>query len=212
MIGELKLLRKYSRLKRLSAKVCLLLYLTCFAAPAAAQVKAWKEPSDFRGIPWGASVETATEKIHENWQKRRDSGEFVLSTEIRTVHHDERSKYLHYRDKIGDVPVDIALGFLDNKLANVVAIFETHHFPTLQAAFTERYGKAQRDTRETLKTRMGVEYQNHTLEWVGQRLTINLRRYGSDVNNGDGSFWTKEWYDYAAKTTRKKSGAAAKDL
>jgi hypothetical protein len=140
-------------------KLALALLLT-LATPALA----WNEPDSVGGVQWGATQEDLRGQLQRAGQTIRcDSPELCVSL----------------RTSFGSVPVDITYIFpKDGKLEIAIVTFKPVDFRWLHAVFVERYGAPMLARKEKSGVGCG-ETTNDIAEWSGERVVIDLRRFGS---------------------------------
>jgi hypothetical protein len=122
---------------------------------------AWSEPADFRGIPWGASIQEAKQKI---------PGMVCVPA----------GRCRAFVD-LGPTSVYAFMTFRQGGLDQVDLTFEERHFQQVKALFTERYGEPT--GRQLVPVGQGPE-ENEILEWAGTRVHIALRRFGRSHDVG----------------------------
>jgi hypothetical protein len=129
---------------------------------AAAQT--WeKQPTDFRGVPFGASIAEA--KTHV-----KDLSCLRDGTSCRSV--------FSLADR---VQITTFWRFTDDKFVWVGWSFPSRDFDFVRDALVERYGLPSERSEEAVQTRVGTNYTNETLRWNGDRIYISANRYGSTV-------------------------------
>ena len=153
----------------------ILIVLTCNSALFASE--AGREPEDFRGLKWGISIAEANRMIQEQWNKRRESGEIILSTDVAEQYVDDRTRRLLYRDKVGTVVVSIQLNFLDARFVNVILTFESKDFDTIDSAFKARYGKPTIERSVPLSNTFGATFVDQQRLWNFRDLRIALTKH-----------------------------------
>jgi hypothetical protein len=83
------------------------------------------------------------------------------------------------RASFGPVRVDIRYIFpKDGKLEKAILTFRPVDYRKLHAVFVEQYG-APMSTREYTVGRGCTKATNEIVEWSGERVVIDLRRFGS---------------------------------
>ena len=180
-------------------------------APWTVGARGANEPVDFRGMKWGISPEEADRLILEQWDKRRQAGELILSTDRNVRHLDDRSKQLGYRDKIGTVFARIELQFLDDKFLGVILSFEPEHFNQIDSAFKARYGKPSLEDKVPLKNSFGATYINQRRVWQFSDVTITLGKY-IDARTAGGRIAKRALDRYDEAQSKRKKDEAAKGL
>jgi hypothetical protein len=167
-----------------------------------AEIKATRgsEPKDFRGIPWGASIEEVRKAVP-------NLPAYALYTQ-----GDRVKVFFVPTGRVGDVAARFAYLFLDDKFAEVTIYFESGKFPTMRDAFVERYGKPTSTENIPMQTSMGAKYENQRILWEGKTIVIRLDRYSGKITDGQANIGTKEIRDHLVDVYSKKGKAAARDL
>ena len=187
----------------------ILIVLACNSALFAAE--AGREPEDFRGMKWGISIAEANRMIQEQWNKRRESGEILVSTDVSEQYVDDRTRRLLYRDKVGTVPVGIQLNFLDDRFVNVILTFESKDFDPIDSAFKARYGKPTVERSVPLSNPFGATFMDQQRLWQYKDLRIALTKH-ADAKTGGASMEKGAWTNYESQQRTLKKEKAAKDL
>jgi len=188
-----------------------ILLLTGAYAALAYTAEPSREPEDFRGLKWGISVSEAHKIIQEQWDKRREAGETLVSGTKKEEYVDDRTRRILYRDKIGTATVGILLDFLDEKFVSVILTFEPKDFNQIESAFRARYGKPTVDRRVPLNNAFGATFVDQQLLWQFKSLRIALTKY-ADANTGGASLEKTTWTNYEATVDHLKKRKAAGDL
>lgn len=170
------------------------------ATTVAFAAEPWKEPEDFRGLKWGASVSDmktvfpkASATTHQTWGDRVNG--FMV--------HD------HY---IGKIKTTLILGFLDDKFSHVHIMFESKDYSVLRDAFEERYGAPLSKEQRQLKTALGVEHTNEILTWKGSTLQVQIQRYAGSVRDARAHLTSHEYNEEMNKQLKQRGKTTAKDL
>src|SRR4029450_3513589 len=167
--------RNYARLpakwERQKTMKKLLLVVILFLALISHAAEPWQEPEDFRGFKWGVSIEELKS---------------TLGSRIGTANlwGNRIKNYFSRRQMIGPAEVDFEYGFLDDRFSSVHIMFRSDDFPTLRAAFIERYGPPHSTREEKLQTAMGAQFLNEMLNWKGPTIFIELTKYANKVSQG----------------------------
>jgi hypothetical protein len=164
------------------------LLVVVLSAPALA----WDEPSDFRGVPWGASVETVKEKIPEMscYESVACSGDLW----------------------VGTVKTYTRLLLRDGGLDAVIVAFPASDFATIKPIFIERYGQPTSTSTPEFQTKAGTRFENEVLLWVGKKVHVSLRRYGDSLTFGTGRIHTKAGLDEVERQLKERAKKGKKDL
>jgi hypothetical protein len=163
----------------------------------AASSAAWDEPDNFRGVPWGTSSTEARALLESSGEKTDCFGQRACVTA---------------RAKVGLAPVTITYMFDDDKFTMAMLTFAPAQYEALRAIFSDRYGPSSAIRDEQIKTRMGVAYTNQVATWAGQRVFIELRRYGNKVDQGRAVISLKEALDKRREETEKAIKKGKDDL
>lgn len=160
----------------------LLMGSTVFADQWPTAPSQWeKEPSDFRGVKFGASMADAKEIL-------KGSELICLKDSCRSI--------LRLGDKVN---VTTYLRFDADRFLWVGWSFSSNDWEFVRDVLIERYGIPLERTQEPVKTRAGVELMNETLRWYGNRIFVSSNRYGSSVTESFVQIGTKEWYERQLK-------------
>jgi hypothetical protein len=177
-----------------------LLVIASFLLPVFRAAAAWDEPSGFRGIPWGASMEVVQEKspglycIDSARRNRSDAGTCAGQLAI------------------GPTTPKVVVRFRSGGMDAVFLSFPTRDFATLRPIFVERYGEPTSTRTEELQNRMGAKFENEILEWSGEKVYILLQRYGSEITDGLATIRTRAGFDEEVSQRMKKLKEGKKDL
>jgi hypothetical protein len=140
-------------------KLALAILLT-LATPALA----WNEPDSISGVRWGATQGDLRVQLQR-------AGE--------TVRCDSPELCVNLRASFGSVPVDIKYIFpKDGKLEMVILTFRPADYRKLRAVFVERYGEPM-SAREEAYGSGCMKPTNEIVEWSGERVVMDLRRFAS---------------------------------
>lgn len=149
----------------------------------AAPALAWDEPGHFRGVPWGASVEDAKAKVPT----------LTCLPLMGTC----REFF-----ELGPARVYGFWTFRNGGFDQVNLTFVAGQYPEVKAIFLARYGEPT--TQRTQPIRSGEPpVQNEILEWTGERVSIELRRFHRGTEQGAATLRTKAGLEEEA---RRRSG------
>jgi hypothetical protein len=168
---------------------------------------AFKEPDDFRGVPWGATEKALRDKLGEA-SAHGFEGCQTYSPEDRWL----GNRYCLGAFPLAGIPVDAVYSFRANRFVRVNLTFPAQDFDRLAAIFVERYGPPTSSTRERYKTKGGAEAVNEILKWSGPRIAISLERYGSRITNGSARIVTRSELEESARLHAEQTKGAAKGL
>jgi hypothetical protein len=159
---------------------------------AAAPAFAWDEPSGFRGVPWGASVETVKEKIPEVscYESVACSGDLW----------------------VGTVKTYTRLLLREGGLDAVIVAFPADDFNIIKPIFIERYGQPTSRSTPEVQNKAGARFENEVLLWAGKKVQVTLRRYGDSLTYGLGTIRTQTGLEEEAKKGRDRAKKGKKDL
>jgi hypothetical protein len=135
---------------------------------------AWDEPTGFRDIPWGtspAAVKAALPQVTCTYNGTSCAGDMILG---------------------GWALISVYITFGDHGMDAVSFTFATKHFDTMVGAFVERYGEPTTRESHPVQNRMGATFVNDELHWQGERVTISLSKYGTNVTESSATLLTKE--------------------
>lgn len=156
-----------------------------FAANAA-DPPAWlKEPKDFGGLPFGASEKEVASKLK-------------LDAAVACLLIEEQRSCIHH-GTIGDVKVMEIYQFEDDRLVQVHISFKPPQFQSLRDLFVERYGDPTETWTEPFETVGGGSATNEILEWRGDRMILQMEKFGPSLHESLALIATRQWYDKTAE-------------
>ncbi len=147
---------------------------------AAAPALAWNEPADFRGVRWGASVEEAKATIP-------DLACVPLMGTCREFF------------EIGPARVYAFWAFRNGGFDQVNLTFESPQYDEVRAMFTERYGEPTARRTEAIALDSATTLENEILEWTGDTIYAELRRFVKGIDRGAATIRTKAGLEEAAR-------------
>jgi hypothetical protein len=171
------------------------------AGGAVSSALAFKEPSGFRGVPWGATEDALRDKLGES------SANGVLSIGCEAYRPEERW--------MGDrscVTVDAVYTFRANRFVRVTLMFPARDFGRIAAIFAERYGTPTKVNRGRYQTQGGLEALNEIQEWGGPSIVITLRRFGSRITDGTALLTTRSELQELTRLRSEQTKGGAKGL
>ena len=157
---------------------------------SASVVSAWEEPTDFRGIPWGAKPDEVKQKLPALSCKKECHGYLM----------------------IGEIRAFTMILFDSGGMDAVSLSFPTERFSTMKDIFMARYGQPNHRNNEIIHNRLGAMFTNETLSWDGARVKIRLEQYGSRLTHSSAIFMTREHMRASDEQSRQKVKAGKKDL
>ena len=141
------------------------------------------EPTTFRGVPFGSSPAEAKAKVKD-----------LSCSDQKPQAGIARSKCSGFFG-VGDVSVMNLLDFADRKLVSVSLTFPADDFEFMAEVFEKKFGKPTTSATTTVKNKAGGEFEDVRMKWIGSSVTIDLERYGIDLNTSFANIVTKEWAD-----------------
>jgi hypothetical protein len=170
--------------------VALLLFT---AIPAVAQTEWPQEPSDFRGVPFGATQR----------EVRRLLG--ISSFDC------DRLRCADPRFVLGHVATQNDLFFQDGRFVQSVLNFRSADFDYLRDLFVQRYGSPMKTERHVMTSSAGAERENETLEWRGAKAVVVIARYAAgDALNGYALVTERSWADELERLGEQQKREAAR--
>ena len=140
---------------------------------------AWNEPGDFRGVPWGASVEAAKAKVPT----------------LTCIPPEGPCREFF---ELGPATVYSFWTFRNGGLDQVDLTFVAHQYPEVKSIFIARYGEPT--ARRTQPIGSGDRrVENEILEWTGERMSIELRRFHRGTEQGAGTVRTRAGLEEAGR-------------
>jgi hypothetical protein len=155
----------------------------------------WNEPDDFRGVPWGASLQEARTLLESKGEEP-----------------DCRIDRCNVPGSIGPTRLLIEYIFIENKFTLAMLTFLPSQYEMLHTIFSDRYGPPTWIEDEEVRTGMGVAYTNQVATWAGDRVVIELERYGSTINYGRAMISLKEFLDKEREETESAIKQGKADL
>ena len=166
--------------------VALSLLLAALSMPANPSEPAWpQEPKEFRGLSLGVS----TEKEVSSKLKLEDFACLAIEGQRTCLHH----------GSLGEVKVSEIYTFDEDRLVQVHISFKPPQYLLLRDLFLERYGKAGESWTEPFETVGGGDHTNEIHVWSGEKIVIQLEKFGPSTLEGTAVIATREWYDQTAE-------------
>jgi hypothetical protein len=152
---------------------------------AAAPALAWNEPGEFRGVPFGASVEEAKQKV---------------PTLVCVPLMGSCREFF----ELGSTTVYGFWTFRNGGFDQIDLTFPAGRYPDVKGVFIARFGDPT--ARRTQVIRPGdPPLENETLEWAGERAHVELRRFHRGTEQGTATIRTRAGLEEAA---RRRPGAS----
>lgn len=137
---------------------------------------AFNEPTDFRGISWGTSMEQAQQILLKNWEPSTQPGGGPECVPAKG--------FCRQRTTLGPVKVVFTYVFKADKFVTALVAFKPDDYVTVRRIFDEKYGQPTDRQIETIRTKMGVPYENERSFWKGATASILLRRFAGRIDEG----------------------------
>lgn len=77
--------------------------------------------------------------------------------------------------------------------------FKPPQFQSLRNLFVERYGDPTETWTEPFETVGGGSAMNEGLEWRGDRMILQMQKYGPSLHESLALIATRQWYDKTAE-------------
>jgi hypothetical protein len=161
-------------------KLAFVVAMALVAAPAAL---AFNEPDNFRGIPWGSTMDQAQETLLKTWPAG-----------VTPPHCSRETGVCGHPGKLGPVDVTYIYSFKDDRFSFAQVRFKTIDYDTVRRIFEERYGTP------TLR-------QSDQNWWKDENASVLLRRVGSRAMEGSALIALKSAVD---KNTAERDKAIKK--
>jgi hypothetical protein len=159
-----------------------------------------KEPETYRGVKWGS-----TEKEAVSFITSEVNGNASLPCYNTDV---ARGRRCDGWLMLGNVSVtDHWIFSNDDRLIAVYWDFKSADYASTRDVFLDKYGPPMTTKNEKVKTKMGVEYDQERLIWMGRQISISLSRFGSDIEKGTAAFTDNE---FLTKFMKEKADAQTK--
>ena len=159
--------------------------LAVLAMPANASGPAWpQEPKEFRGMAFGATEKEVASKLKlEAWACLEIEGQRAC------LHH----------GSLGDVKVSEIYTFDDDRFVQVHISFKPPQYQLFRDQFLERYGKAHETWTEPFETVGGGDHTNEIHVWSGDKMVVQMEKFGPSTQESIAILATREWYDKTAE-------------
>lgn len=153
--------------------------------PAIAAEPWQQQPKEFRDIPFGATEKEVASKL------KIDAAVMCLTIE-------EQRTCLHH-GTLGAVKVSEIYTFDDDRFVQVHLSFKPAQYLLLRDQFIERYGKTTETWTEPFETVGGGDHTNEIHLWSGDKIVIQLEKFGPSTQEGSVFIATRAWYDQTAE-------------
>lgn len=100
---------------------------------------------------------------------------------------------------LGEVKVSEIYSFDEDRLVQVHLSFKPHQYLLLRDLFVERYGEAAETWTEPFETVGGGDHTNEIHVWSGDRIVIQLEKFGPSTQESTAVIVTRAWYDQTAE-------------
>jgi hypothetical protein len=188
--------------------------VTCTGLVAQSNWK--KEPKSFKSVPFNSS-EAATKQILARARQKLDftcSGPadrscVVTVPELETVDGVtvKPSAEYEFEDKLNFVFI-----FHKDRFVEAVGTFGNPNYEKIKAVFIERYGTPTRAQVQTVQSAAGASYENETLHWSGNIVSVTLSRFGDRVDKGDVHIYLESYMKAQQKKDDEEKKKAASVL
>lgn len=197
-----------------------LLFGLALSSPSFSQNDAF----DLKGLPLGASVADLKAKFPEYYCSS-NAGNTIsdtscsLSPETKCLL--EQSPYPDNktcRDAVmnamtyAGVQSNISLFFYNDKLGMVQITFGAKSFTEVTASMREKYGEPTSQKAEQLINRMGVAFENQTLEWKATGTTIQAEKFAGRIDKSSVKIIQDAYFIEFKKRRGAKTQQGAKDI
>jgi hypothetical protein len=134
---------------------------------------AFNEPDSFRGVPWGAAKSEAVSILAAAGEAPTCDGARACRTR---------------ETMIGSVPTTVVYQFdEDDRFEAAILTFHPSRHDALRAIFVEQYGPPSRTQQRTTRSKDGRTFVNEIAQWSGERVVVQLQKYGALENRGRAS-------------------------
>jgi hypothetical protein len=163
-------------------------------------VVAFNEPSDFRGVPWGATQSQAQDILLKNWQP----GSAPLGAPTCTP----AKGICMQSGKLGPIEVTFGYTFREDQFVSGIVLFKSADYPAVRRIFDERYGEPTKRWREEVRSKAGVPHEQEASLWKGAKVSVMLNRFGQRLDQGRAGVALNEIVeqDMAAREKALKKG------
>lgn len=165
---------------------------------ATVETQRWKEPTEFRGVPWGASVEI--------WKEKFTNASCMKTEEAVMGDSLCRSDF-----NIGKIPVKGYFWFRKG-LVHVTLNFDSENFIEMVGVFKEKYGSATSEEQTEITTHGGLKYTGETYIWNGSTVEIKAERYYDTIKESQITIWLVADKTTTFEKLNRKQKKAAEDL
>ena len=155
-----------------SAAIVIFLLIALFPPHA----MAWNEPDNFRGIPWGASLDDARRTLLDSWKpsEQLHGHPECPPAKARCVQ----------KGKLGPIDVTFVYTFKDDRFVSALIMFKAADYKAVRTILTERYGAPTTQQRIEIRTKVGVPHESELGVWRGEKVSVMLERFHKRVDEG----------------------------
>lgn len=152
---------------------------------------------DFKGIPFGAPVGIARDKING----------------LDCYENEEYAECNNVVSSIGKAEIESSsMTFNKYGLVSVYLKFKSDDYGYLKSLFVVKYGKPNSAKANVVQNRMGAKYGNQLLEWDDGKVSLVLEKYGNTIEDGMIYFITNKEIKRREAENKKEKTDALKDL
>lgn len=110
---------------------------------------------------------------------------------------------------VGTTEVSDFWQFREDRLVGASWTFPAKQYEALREIFIGKYGPPAGTAAPVFKTLMGVTAHNEALSWRGPRVTVELKRFGTTIEDGVAHFFTNTFLaeNERAKRNAQRQGA-----
>lgn len=158
------------------------------------------DPTGFRDIPFGASVEEVRAKMAGLLCRQSDNRILLDHACVGET-------------EIADTRIGVQFWFLNDRMGSFALTFKPDQFHLLKEAFIGRYGPPTQTESNEFKTRGGLSYVNEELTWRFKNgAAARLSKYASRIDRGSASVRSKEYEEERHRRAEEQREKAKKGL
>lgn len=109
-------------------------------------------------------------------------------------------------------PYSVDVMIDDGKPVTFIINTNPKWFPELAKVLSQRYGKPMSDTTGSVQSGTGAQFDNRTLRWVGQRVTITADMRSGQVDTSKTYISDKAYWDARERANEKAASDGASKL
>lgn len=157
-----------------------------------------KEPTGYRGVPFGASQATAMATLDNLNVCTKDTGGGILAcTDGRNTFH------------LGRTRIRERVFFPDGTLVQVILDFSSDDYAFIRSVFVEKFGEAGSTKAQSFPTKGGATFENEVAVWEGKDVVVMLERFGGSVDESRAIISTKQFIEAEARRAENERRRAA---